>query len=129
MLKKCDRLMKKSRINSEKGEIENGTQAEIDGKLVIYFDGYWIRYYAPPEDSMDARQVLIEHLTRRAFHHTETLARRRGCEASACRQTLDHISCRRARSDAQEHGKTARPLYRLRERCWSVQMSSAERVN
>lgn len=57
--------------NDQRGEIENGAQAELDGKSVIHFDGYWIRYYAPPDDSMDARQVLIEHLTRRAFHHTE----------------------------------------------------------
>jgi len=52
-------------------EIENGTRSEIDGKAVIYFDGYWIRYYAPSKDSMEARQVLIANLTRRAFHHTE----------------------------------------------------------
>lgn len=49
----------------------NGTRREIEGKPSIYYDGYWIRYYAPPEESLEARRTLIEHLTRRTFHHTE----------------------------------------------------------
>jgi hypothetical protein len=63
--------MKNSELGNDREKADDGTIGEIDGKPVIYFDGYWIRYYAPPEDSMDARQLLIEHLTRRAFHHTE----------------------------------------------------------
>ena len=50
---------------------KNGTRREIDGKPCIYFDGYWIRYYAPPKDTLAAKQHLIENLTRRLFHHTE----------------------------------------------------------
>ena len=52
-------------------EADNGTLSSINGKPVIHYDGYWIRYYAPPKDSMEARRVLVESLTRRAFHHTE----------------------------------------------------------
>ncbi|MDZ7839665.1 MAG: hypothetical protein U5R46_02420 [Gammaproteobacteria bacterium] len=37
----------------------------------IYYDGYWIRYYEPPAESLLARKRLIESLTRRTFHHTE----------------------------------------------------------
>lgn len=50
---------------------ENGTVKEIQGVPSIYFDGYWIRYYEPPAESLLARKRLIESLTRRTFHHTE----------------------------------------------------------
>ena len=49
----------------------NGNRITLDNKEFIYFDGYWIRYYAPPPDSLTNRKKLIDHLTRRAFHHTE----------------------------------------------------------
>jgi len=51
--------------------IENGTRNIINGKPSIFYDGYWIRYYAPPVESLSARKELIESLTKRAFHHTE----------------------------------------------------------
>jgi hypothetical protein len=50
---------------------ENGTIERVEGVLSIYYDGYWIRYYEPPADSLFARKRLIESLTRRTFHHTE----------------------------------------------------------
>jgi hypothetical protein len=49
----------------------NGTRRTLFGKPCVYYDGYWIRYYAPPEDTLSARKALIEHLSRRLFHHTE----------------------------------------------------------
>lgn len=49
----------------------NGDIKDIDGKVCIYFDGYWIRYYAPVEDNLVNKKHLIESLTRRTFHHTE----------------------------------------------------------
>lgn len=56
----------------------NGSNPPIDGahitleeKEYVAFDGYWIRYYAPPPDTLADRKRLIDHLTRRAFHHTE----------------------------------------------------------
>ena len=52
-------------------EIENGTVKEIDGKRCVHYDGYWLRYYEPPKDSLREKQVLIDGLTRRTFHHTE----------------------------------------------------------
>lgn len=39
--------------------------------MCIFYDGYWIRYYEPPEDRLSARKTLIDTLTRRLFHHTE----------------------------------------------------------
>ena len=50
---------------------ENGTIKDVEGVPSIYYDGYWIRYYEPPADSLVARKRLIESLTRRTFHHTE----------------------------------------------------------
>ncbi|MEM7406876.1 MAG: hypothetical protein AAF458_16375 [Pseudomonadota bacterium] len=56
---------------SERTAPENGTVADVDGKRCIYYDGYWIRYYEPPEDRLSERKALIDTLTRRLFHHTE----------------------------------------------------------
>ena len=27
--------------------IQNGTKREVDGRLCVYYDGYWIRSYTP----------------------------------------------------------------------------------
>ena len=51
--------------------IENGTQRVINGKSCIFYDGYWIRHYVPPKDTLLARKHLIMGLTRRTFHLTE----------------------------------------------------------
>jgi hypothetical protein len=51
--------------------VKNGTRKDIGAKACIYFDGYWIRYYAPPKESLSAKKQLIDTLTRRLFHHTE----------------------------------------------------------
>lgn len=49
----------------------NGSRKSMNNKEFIYYDGYWIRYYTPPADTLAVRKQLIDHLTRRAFHHTE----------------------------------------------------------
>lgn len=51
--------------------IENGTIREHQGKICIHIDGYWIRYYAPPPNTMAEKRALILSLRRRVFHHTE----------------------------------------------------------
>jgi len=50
---------------------ENGDRRVIDNIEYVFFDGYWIRYYAPLQDTLANRKRLIDSLTRRAFHHTE----------------------------------------------------------
>ena len=52
-------------------KVKNGTRKDIGAKPCIYFDGYWIRFYAPPAESLAAKKRLIDSLTRRLFHHTE----------------------------------------------------------
>jgi hypothetical protein len=53
------------------GAPENGTIAEVDGRTCIFTDGYWIKYYEPPPESLPAKKALIEALTRRLFNHVE----------------------------------------------------------
>lgn len=50
---------------------QNGMRREIDGKSRIFYEGYWVRCYAPPPETLEEKKKLIERLTRRAFHHTE----------------------------------------------------------
>jgi len=49
----------------------NGARSTVDSTDYVYFNGYWVRYYTPLEESLASRKTLIDHLTRRAFHHTE----------------------------------------------------------
>lgn len=51
--------------------LANGVRRVIDGTEYVHFHGYWVRWYEPPEESLASRKTLIDHLTRRAFHHTE----------------------------------------------------------
>lgn len=51
--------------------IANGTVEIIADVKRVYYDGYWIKAYEPPEDSLKAKRRLIEALTRRLFNHVE----------------------------------------------------------
>ena len=51
--------------------IENGVIETFDGVEHIFYDGYWIRYYRPPAETLLAKKQMIDALTRRTFHHTE----------------------------------------------------------
>jgi hypothetical protein len=48
-----------------------GTEREIAGRLRVYYDGYWIKAYRAPADTLRAKKELIEALTRRLFNHVE----------------------------------------------------------
>jgi len=54
-------------------EIETppGTKRLIDGVLRVYYDGYWVKAYEAPADTLLAKKRLIEALTRRLFNHVE----------------------------------------------------------
>jgi len=51
--------------------ITTGTQQTIDGQRRVYYDGYWIKAYDVPADTLTAKKRLIEALTRRLFNHVE----------------------------------------------------------
>lgn len=48
-----------------------GTRRLIDGKLRVFYDGYWVKCYQVPADTLQAKKQLIEALTRRLFNHVE----------------------------------------------------------
>lgn len=48
-----------------------GEKREIDGRLRVYYYGYWIKAYEVPADTLQTKKLLIEALTRRLFNHTE----------------------------------------------------------
>ena len=49
----------------------NGARQIIDGVECVFWDGYWIKRYDPPKDTMAAKKQLIDALTRRLFNHME----------------------------------------------------------
>ena len=51
--------------------IPNGTLRVVDGIKRVYYDGYWIKAYSPPADTLHAKKVLIQATTRRLFNHVE----------------------------------------------------------
>ena len=51
--------------------IENGLRKNINGVTNVYYEGYWIKCYEPPLDSLSAKKSLIQSLTRRLFNHME----------------------------------------------------------
>jgi hypothetical protein len=48
-----------------------GTKRVIDGRLRVFYYGYWIKTYDPPADTLLAKKWLLEALTRRLFNHVE----------------------------------------------------------
>ena len=49
----------------------NGVHREINGVTSVFYDGYWIKCYQPPVDTLTAKKQLIQSLTRRLFNHME----------------------------------------------------------
>jgi len=52
-------------------ELPNGTERSIDGRQRVYYDGYWIKAYPVPADTLLEKRRLISGLTRRLFNHVE----------------------------------------------------------
>jgi len=51
--------------------ISNGTEGTIDGRPRVYYDGYWIKAYPVPADTLQEKRRLIAGLTHRLFKHVE----------------------------------------------------------
>ena len=43
----------------------------VEGRERVMYEGYWIKTYPVPADTLEAKKKLIEALTRRLFNHTE----------------------------------------------------------
>jgi hypothetical protein len=52
-------------------EIPDGTERLIEGRLRVHYEGYWIRAYPIPSDTLLEKRRLIEVLSRRLFNHVE----------------------------------------------------------
>ena len=52
-------------------EIAQGEERVFDGQRRVYYDGYWIKAYEVPADTLLAKKRLIDALTRRLFNHVE----------------------------------------------------------
>lgn len=48
-----------------------GTRRIVSGEERVFYDGYWIKTYKVPADTLEAKKRLIDALTRRLFNHTE----------------------------------------------------------
>ena len=48
-----------------------GCRRNFDQVERVYYEGYWIKTYPVPVDTLQAKKLLIEALTRRLFNHTE----------------------------------------------------------
>ena len=70
--------------------IPPGTRKVIDGRLRVHYDGYWVKAYPVPADSMRAKRALIEALTRRLFNHTEHGLNIPGVRLDEARRTYDN---------------------------------------
>jgi hypothetical protein len=57
--------------NAMNSHVAPGEKKIINGQLRVYYDGYWIKVYTPPADTLLAKKRLIEALTRRLFNHVE----------------------------------------------------------
>ncbi len=49
----------------------NGEIREHRGKICIYYNGHWVRYYPAPPNTLSEKKALILSLQKRVFHHTE----------------------------------------------------------
>lgn len=69
--------------------IKNGSRKDISGRPHIFYDGYWIRYYAPPPETLSAKRDLLMMLTRRTFHHTEPGINTPGSKTESARERFN----------------------------------------
>ena len=70
-------------------QMKNGTVKDFGDKRCIFYDGYWIRYYPPPPESLAAKKRLIENLKKRLFHHTESGINTPGRNLIAARESYE----------------------------------------
>lgn len=52
-------------------DLPNGTATITDGIRRVFYDGYWLKAYDPPTDTLQSKKTLIQALTRRLFNHVE----------------------------------------------------------
>ena len=82
-------------------QIRNGARKDVNGKPHVYYDQYWIRYYPPPTETLANKKTLIDQLTRRTFHHTESGINTPGSKVETARNAWhDEVDLDRKRVNA-----------------------------
>lgn len=66
-----------------------GTKKLIDGQWRVFYEGYWVKAYAVPADTLTAKKRLIEALTRRLFNHVEHGVNIPGTRLDEARRAFD----------------------------------------
>jgi hypothetical protein len=66
-----------------------GSQRVIDGQRRVYCEGYWVKAYDVPADTLAAKKRLIEALTRRLFNHVEHGVNIPGSRLEEARRAFD----------------------------------------
>jgi len=64
-------VLRLDRVPNKDDHPEEGTRRIIAGEERVFYDGYWIKTYPVPADTLEAKKRLIDALTRRLFNHTE----------------------------------------------------------
>ncbi len=67
-----------------------GKKQIVDGRLRVYYYGYWIKAYDVPADTLLAKKRLIEALTRRLFNHVEHGLNVPGSRLDEARRAFEH---------------------------------------
>ncbi|WP_291986335.1 hypothetical protein [Candidatus Accumulibacter sp. ACC007] len=65
-----------------------GRRRVFDDEERVLYDGYWIKTYPVPADSLQGKKSLIEALARRLFNHTEHGLNIPGCRLGETRQSF-----------------------------------------
>ncbi|WP_028995744.1 hypothetical protein [Azonexus hydrophilus] len=64
-------VLQLNRVPNQEDTPVEGARRVINGEERVYYDGYWIKAYKVPADTLEAKKRLIDALTRRLFNHTE----------------------------------------------------------
>ena len=66
-----------------------GSHRIMDGQRRVFCDGYWVKAYDVPADTLTAKKRLIEALTRRLFNHVEHGVNIPGTRLAEARRAFD----------------------------------------
>jgi hypothetical protein len=69
-----------------------GKRQMVEGRLRVYYYGYWIKAYDAPADTLLTKKRLIEALTRRLFNHVEHGLNVPGIRLDEARRSFDSES-------------------------------------
>jgi hypothetical protein len=67
----CARARERETEGRMDSDTPNGTERSIAGRSRVFYDGYWIKAYPVPADTLLEKRRLIAGLTRRLFNHVE----------------------------------------------------------